>query len=232
MIKAFQDCLKLHLPASYTLITLLTRGFFEVLFTDEKGVKFAKKIIAVEWSGLNLSFFRYIPNFDASVQGVETLLLHIIKLQFPNLHGQFRNTKSFNIMARKIREVLEIELEDSYIKRPTGPMITMETHDINKLAEYIHIPSVAERATAKDTTLQIILYSCLPNQCWKCRRFGHFTRSCTMTRIPIWNGSAPASIPPTWSERVAPGPTDTSATQSTTHSHRNRRAQGSWSKQS
>ncbi len=53
-----------------------------------------------------------------------------------------------------------------------------------------------------------------------------------MTKIPIWNGSAPASTPQTRSERVAQGPTDTSATQSTTHSHRNESRQGNWSKQS
>ncbi len=135
-------------------------------------------------------------------------------------------------MANKIGEVLEIELEDSYIKRPAGPMITVETHDISKLAGYIRIPSMAEGATTKDTTPQRILYSGLPNQCRKCRRFGHFARTCTMTKIPIWNGNVAASTPPTWSERVAQGPTDTSATQFTTHSHRNGRSQGSWSKQS
>jgi hypothetical protein len=79
-IKALQDCLKLHLPASYTSVTLLTRGFFEVLFTDEEGAKFARKITTVEWSGLNLTFSRYIPNFDTSVQGAETLLSHTIKV--------------------------------------------------------------------------------------------------------------------------------------------------------
>jgi hypothetical protein len=67
MIKALQDYLKLHLFASYTSVTLLTKGFFEVLFTDEEGAKFARKITAVEWSGLNLSFSRYIPNFVASI---------------------------------------------------------------------------------------------------------------------------------------------------------------------
>jgi hypothetical protein len=230
-IKAFQDCLKLHLLASYTSVTLLTRGFFKVLFTDEEGAKFARKITAVEWSGLNLTFSRYIPNFDTSVQGAETLLSHTIKFQFPNLHEQFKNTKALTIMANKIGEVLEIELEDSYIKRPAGPMITVETHDISKLAGYIRIPSMAERATTKDTTPQRILYLGLPNQCRKCRRFGHFARTCTMTKIPIWNGNAPASTPPMWSERVAQGPTDTSATQFTTHSHINERSQGSWSKQ-
>jgi hypothetical protein len=53
-----------------------------------------------------------------------------------------------------------------------------------------------------------------------------------MTKIPIWNGNAPASSPQTWSERVARGPTDTSATQSTTHPHKNESRQGNWSKQS
>jgi hypothetical protein len=150
-------------------------------------------------------------------KGAETLFSHIIKVQFLNLHEQFKNIKDFTIMASKIKEVLEIELEDSYIKRPTGPMITVETRDIGKLVGYIRIPSIAERATAKDTTLQRILYSSLPNQCRKCRQFGHFAQTCIVTRIPIWSGSAPASTPPTWSERVAGGLADTF----TTHSHRN-----------
>jgi hypothetical protein len=66
-IKDLQDCLKLHMFASYTSVTLLTRGFFDVLFMDEEGAKSAKKITTVEWSGLNLSFFQYITNFDANV---------------------------------------------------------------------------------------------------------------------------------------------------------------------
>jgi len=167
--KALQDCLKLHLPASHTSITLLTKGFFKVLFTDEEGAKSAMKITAVEWSSLNFSFSQYISNFDASVQGVETLLSHTIKVQFLDLHEQFRNAKALTIMASKIGEVLEIEPEDSYIKRFVGPVIMMETRDIGKFVEYIHIPSMAEGATAKDTTLQGILYLGLPNQCQKCR---------------------------------------------------------------
>jgi hypothetical protein len=153
---------------------LLTRGFFKVVFMDKEGVKSAKKITTVEWSGLNLLFSWYIPNFDAIVQGAETLLSHTIKVQFPNLHKQFKNTKVLIIMASKIQKVLEIEPEDSYIKRPAGPMITVETHDISKLVGYVHIPSMAKGATMKDTTLQIILYSNLPNQCRKCCRLRHF----------------------------------------------------------
>jgi hypothetical protein len=55
-------------PASYTSITLLTRGFFEVFFMDEEWAKFARKITVVEWNGLNLSFSQYIPNFDTNIQ--------------------------------------------------------------------------------------------------------------------------------------------------------------------
>jgi hypothetical protein len=39
----------------------------------------------------------------------------------------------------------------------------VETRDIGKLVEYIRIPSMVEGATVKDTTLQRILYSGLPN---------------------------------------------------------------------
>jgi hypothetical protein len=85
MIKALQDCLKLHMPASYTSITLLTRTFFKVFFTDEKGVKSAKKITSMEWSSLNLSFSQYILNFDTNVKGSKTLLSHTINVQFPDL---------------------------------------------------------------------------------------------------------------------------------------------------
>jgi hypothetical protein len=48
---------------------------------------------------------------------------------------------------------LEIEAADSYMKRPAGPMVTIEVRDITKLARYIRIPSMAEGASAIDTVL-------------------------------------------------------------------------------
>jgi hypothetical protein len=57
-------------------------------------------------------------------------------------------------MASKIGEVLEIKPQDSYIKRPINPMITVETRDIGKLAKYIRIPSMAKGSTEKDTTVK------------------------------------------------------------------------------
>jgi hypothetical protein len=85
-------------------------------------------------------------------------------------------------MASKLGEVLDIEAADSYVKRPAGPMVTIETKVINKLASYIKIPSMAEGALATDTIRQQILYSGLSDQCWKCRKFGHHAQICTTNK--------------------------------------------------
>jgi len=97
-------------------------------------------------------------------------------------------------MASKLGEVLEIEAVDSYIKRPAGPMITIELRDISKLLGYIRIPSMAEGTEASTTIAQKNLYSGLPNQCKKCRRFGHHARACNSGRNKPWEG-APTSNP-------------------------------------
>ncbi|CAK9224202.1 unnamed protein product [Sphagnum troendelagicum] len=162
-MKTLHECLKLHLPVSFISATLLTRGYFLILFENEEGVIATRKLTSVEWSELSLSFSMYTPGFDASAQGAETLLTHTIKVQFPNLHEQFRNVRALTIMANKLGEVLDIEAADSYVKRPTGPMVTIEIKDITKLAGYIRIPSMAEGASTTDTIRKRILYSGLPN---------------------------------------------------------------------
>jgi hypothetical protein len=85
-------------------------------------------------------------------------------------------------MASKIGEVLEIEPVESYIKRPVRPLITIELKDISKLPGYIRIPLMAAGAETDDMIAQRIMYSSLPNQCRKCRRFGHHARTCTTSR--------------------------------------------------
>jgi len=54
--KTLLDYLKLHLPAPPVSTTLLTRGYFEILFEDEEGAKATRRLTAVEWSDLRLSF--------------------------------------------------------------------------------------------------------------------------------------------------------------------------------
>jgi hypothetical protein len=47
--KALQECLKLHLPATFVSVTLLTRGFFLIFFEDEEGATSTRKLATVEW---------------------------------------------------------------------------------------------------------------------------------------------------------------------------------------
>jgi hypothetical protein len=93
-------------------------------------------------------------------------------------------------MASKLGEVLDIEVADSYIKRPAGPMVMIEVKDITKLAGYIRIPSMAEGVAFTDMIRQKILYSGLPNQCRKCRRFGHQAQVCNIIRNSAQEGAA------------------------------------------
>jgi hypothetical protein len=69
------------------------------------------------------------------------------------------------------------------MKRTTGPMVTIEVTEISKLVGYIKVPSMAEGALATDTIRQRILYSGLPNQCRKCRKFGHHAQICNTNRF-------------------------------------------------
>ncbi|CAM6028727.1 unnamed protein product [Sphagnum balticum] len=200
-LKSLLDCFKLHLPIPLVSITLLTRGYFEILFEEEEGAKATRRLMAIEWSGLCLSFSRYALNFDASSQGAEAQLTHAIKVQFPDLHDEFRNTRALTIMASKLGKVLEIEAVDSYIKRPAGPMITIELRDISKLSRYIRIPSMVE---GTENNVTRILYSGLPNQCRRCRRFDHHTRACTTSRSKPWEG-APTPNPPNTGEKKERG---------------------------
>jgi len=47
--KMLLESLKLHLPASFVSATLLTKGFFLILFEDEEGATVTRKLAAVEW---------------------------------------------------------------------------------------------------------------------------------------------------------------------------------------
>jgi len=84
--KDLHDCLKLHLPAPFLTITLLTRGYFEILFEKEEGARATRKLAAIEWNGWALSFSRYLTLFRPNEHGMEKLLTHSIKVQFLDLH--------------------------------------------------------------------------------------------------------------------------------------------------
>jgi hypothetical protein len=212
---SFKALLKLHLPTTYVFTTLLTRWYFLIAFENEEGAIATRKLTTVDWSGLSLSFSRFSLDFDSSAQGAEALLTHTIKVQFPDIHEQFRNVKVLTILASKLGEVLEIEAAELYIKRPTGPMVTVEVKDITRLAGYIRIPSMAEGAPTTNSVRQKILYTGLPNQCRKCRQFGHHARACYVN-IPRHREGPPQPIP-TRGGNKGEGTGTSDATQGTSH---------------
>jgi len=204
--KALHECLKLHLPTSFASTTILTRGYFLILFDNEEGAIATKKLTTVDWSGLNLSFSRFSPDFDTSAQGAEALLMHIIKVQFPDLHKQFKNANALTIMASKVGEVLDIEAEDSYIKRPAGPTVMVEVQDISRLAGLIRIPSMSKGSDTANIIRQKILYSSLPNQCRKCCKFEHHAKACITNLVRPQEGPAHLDPPLRASSRGASDP--------------------------
>ncbi|CAM6076477.1 unnamed protein product [Sphagnum tenellum] len=104
-------------------------------------------------------------------------------------------------MASKLGEVLDIEAADSYIKRAASPMVTIEVHVISKLAGFIRYPSMVEGATTTNTIRQKILYSGLPNQCRKCRKFGHHVRACNSSQTRPRDGPTQHNPPTNVSSR-------------------------------
>jgi hypothetical protein len=199
----------------FTSTTLLTHGYFLISFENEEGAIATRKLTTVDWSGLSLSFSRFSPDFNSSAQGAKALLKHTIKVQFPDLHEQFKNAKALTIMASKLEAVLEIEAAKSYIKRPVGPMVTVEVQDISRLAGFIRIPSMAEGAPTTNSIWQIIIYSGLPNQCRKCRQFGHHAGACNVTIARPREG--PPQHIPTRGENKGEGTGPRNATQGAAH---------------
>jgi len=191
---------------SYTSTALFTRGYFLILVENEEGAVAIRKLATINWSGLSFSFSRFSLDFDASVQRTEALLTHTIKVQFPDLHEQFRNVKAFTIMASKLDEVLDIEATDFYIKRPAGPMATVEVQDITRLAGFMRIPSMVETTPTTNTIRQRILYSGLPNQCRKCRKFGHHACACNTNIMRPREGPKQHNPPPSASSGEVPDP--------------------------
>lgn len=160
-----------------------------------------KKLVTIKWSGFSFCFYKWIMHFNASSQGANQLLTHMIKIQFLDINFQFWNIVDITALASKIGIVLEVESLESYIKLPTSHMIMFEVSNVTKLPWSILLPSLDLKDPIDATIMQCILYFGLSNQCRKCQRFGHFAKNCTCA--PTRDGKGlDVNRQESWSEKV------------------------------
>ena len=178
--KALLDFLRAQLPERFLALRALARGFFEMEFADEKGATVALKAPSMRWNGQVVQLSRWHPRFSASAPETSSYLSRIVKVQFPGLDAAFLPTSTLERIASTIGEVVMVEAADSYLKRPAGPIVTIQVSQILRLPSIVLLPCLAADAEPEETYEQKILYSGLPDQCKRCRKFGHLTKYCTL----------------------------------------------------
>jgi len=119
------------------------------------------------------------------------MLSHVIKVQFLNLSFQFYNVENLTLLVGMIRDILEVEKPNSYIKQPAKPMVTIEMSDITQLLGSIHLPSFDIKDLINTTYYQQIIYLGLFDQCQKCKRFTHFANACQIQKVPLYERAKP-----------------------------------------
>jgi len=123
----------IHLHVSYKLVTLLTKGFFDISFTKDVGAITIRKLSTMEWNGMTFSLSQWQTHSNITAQGAKWVQSHVIKVQFPSLNFQFYNIENSTLLVGMIEEVLEVEKPNSYIKQQTWPMVTIEMSHITWL---------------------------------------------------------------------------------------------------
>ncbi len=156
--------MQFDLHESFKTVTLLTQGFFEILFMTEVGVMATRKLVTIKWGGLSF-FFQIEDTFQHLNPRSRTPTNTQNKVQFPNINFKFCNKKDFTSLASKIGEVIKVESFESYVKHLTGLMVTIEVVDVSRLPSNILLPLLDLKDFIDIMIFQRILYFGLPNQC-------------------------------------------------------------------
>ncbi len=155
-----------------------------MVFLEEEGITRAKTMATVEWEGLSMNFFKWHPQFQVGAKKAKPSMAYAVKVQFPNLSSHFCNNQNLQSIISFIGEVLHMETQESYIKHLIDFLVMVEVHDIERFAESILIPSLDPNGLVGTMTSQP-MYSRLPNQCKRCRHFGHFAKMCGVFKPSI-----------------------------------------------
>lgn len=104
----------------------------------------------------------------------------MVRAQFPDLHPILQTPDWLKRIGSLIGEVVSVEGKAKSCKRPVGPIVNILVPQTDRLPATLITPNVSCDAVPGAKIRQRILYSGLPNQCNRCRKFGHETQACKL----------------------------------------------------
>lgn len=158
---------------------MLGNGYFKATFEtaagnlhalDGKYYFGASEVIFAKWSSL----------FSSQHAEIVATLSYPIWVQIQGLGKHLRNTECLPILAAKLGKVLKVETLESYKAKIAGYRIKILRKNIHNLPATIVIPG----ELLGEETEHGLLFSGLPEQCRRCRKFGHHAKHCDKPKNP------------------------------------------------
>jgi hypothetical protein len=179
------------LHSSLQTIVHIGRGYFEATFQDPEGNQHAMK--ETFRMGMNdVVFAKWSPKFSSEDTESTGVLAFPIWVQFHGLNTCLRSAECLPIFAAKIGKVIKVEPSDTYIGKTAGLRVRILRDNIHDLPKTILIP----RASLEEFTKHPVLYNELPDQCNRCRKFGHVAKYCDRSKQPKESSHNPEVSPP------------------------------------
>lgn len=174
--------LRSHLQDSFLTLQAMQKGFFRLEFADAEGATNCLLNTALVWGGRIVKFTRWRTGFSAEAPHSESHMGHNIRVQLPDLDPPLQDEKWLRRLGGVIGEVIKVEDKSTPLKRPAGPIIHIHVSSIDKLPGYLLVPNISNEAGTGQMREQKVFYSGLPDQCNRCRQFGHQSGDCNLSR--------------------------------------------------
>jgi len=124
----------------------------------------AKSYVLARWSTL----------FSPENAETTAALTYPIWVQIQGLGKHLRNTTCLPILAAKLEKVLKVETLETYKAKTAGYRIKILRNNIHDLPTSLVIPG----EKPGEATEHGLLFSGLPDQCRRWRKFGHMAKHC------------------------------------------------------
>lgn len=176
------------LHTSYSSITMLRGGYFEIHFKSEHG----KTQTLTKWYKFNnqdILFSTWRADFDPKSASTSQHVTYPIWAQLRGLRCLLRTPQLLTEAFSSINKVIAIDPSETYRSKVSGPRVRILVDDITKLLYSMVLPNFLGGKRE-----YIIDYSGLPIQCNQCRNTLHHAKNCPL--IKKKNGKRPRNNPP------------------------------------